>query len=153
MKEIDQKYQEIANILVEMIPEEWEKIYLYAEINEGYSQVFFYYYNKRNNNEPIYSVNIPEVFDFNEVEFDHLDNELDDCINELWEEFRSKNLDKWTLLTFIMDNNGEFETKFEYLDPKKSEPYENAVIWKYDNLGIKGDSKRAQEILNIHLGT
>ncbi|MCF6135363.1 antitoxin YezG family protein [Thermoactinomyces vulgaris] len=26
-----------------MIPEEWEKVYLYAEVSEGFSYVYFYY--------------------------------------------------------------------------------------------------------------
>jgi hypothetical protein len=36
-------YQQIGETIVEMIPEEWEKVYLYAEVSEGFSYVYFYY--------------------------------------------------------------------------------------------------------------
>ncbi|GAF20179.1 hypothetical protein JCM19046_4885 [Bacillus sp. JCM 19046] len=45
-KAMETIYQKIANTLTTIIPEEWERVYVYAEMWEGYKRVFFYYYPK-----------------------------------------------------------------------------------------------------------
>ena len=40
-KMTEQIYQQVANTLVNIIPEEWKKIFLYAEYREGYKRCFF----------------------------------------------------------------------------------------------------------------
>ncbi len=37
---MEEIYQQIANSLVNIIPEEWKEIYLYAEFRDGYKKVF-----------------------------------------------------------------------------------------------------------------
>lgn len=36
---MEQIYQQVANTLVNIIPERWKKLYLYAEIREGYKKI------------------------------------------------------------------------------------------------------------------
>ncbi|MGZ0086032.1 immunity protein YezG family protein [Caldibacillus thermoamylovorans] len=73
-------YQQIADILVNMIPEAWRKILLYAEFREGYKKIFFYYYPEKEG-EPVYSLDITDLFDVDENEFDRLENELYSCFS------------------------------------------------------------------------
>ncbi|MFD1781580.1 immunity protein YezG family protein [Fredinandcohnia salidurans] len=46
-KKMEQLYQEIANILAKIVPQEWKKILLYAEYREGNKNVFFYLVNQK----------------------------------------------------------------------------------------------------------
>lgn len=100
---MEQLYQNIANTLVGMIPEGWSKIYLYAELREGYKKVFFYYY-PINGVKPVYSLDINDLFHINEEEYDGLENDLYNCFSKLREEFTEQDQEPWTNLTFILDN-------------------------------------------------
>ncbi|WP_231687701.1 immunity protein YezG family protein [Bacillus sp. CHD6a] len=82
-------YQSIANIVNDMIPEEWEKILLYAEIREGYKKCFFYY-NSPNSYKYIYSLGIPDLFSMDDEEYDTLEDELYDTFFKLQQEFKSQ---------------------------------------------------------------
>ena len=48
-KEINRLYREIAEIVNEMIPEEWEKFYFYAQISETGGERTFYIHLKIDN--------------------------------------------------------------------------------------------------------
>lgn len=56
---------QIANILCEIIPEQWLKIYLYAEIHKNSGTVIFYYNNK--DKYPIYSLDISKKYNVNNI--------------------------------------------------------------------------------------
>lgn len=106
-------YQKVANILVNIIPEKWVKIYLYAEFRDGYEKVFFYYYPE-NRLLPIYSLDITDLFNVDDVEFDKLENELYASFSELLEEFKIYEQEQWTYLTYILDNTGEMKINYGY---------------------------------------
>lgn len=61
-------YQDIAKNLNNIIQEEWEKVYLYAELDEDYEIVFFYYYPKESS-DPVYSLDILRYFDIGKEDF------------------------------------------------------------------------------------
>jgi hypothetical protein len=52
-------YQQIGETINEMIPEEWEKVYLYGEVGGGYCYAYFYYYPK-NSISPAYFYDVTE---------------------------------------------------------------------------------------------
>ncbi|MFD1337146.1 immunity protein YezG family protein [Oceanobacillus iheyensis] len=52
-KNMEELYQKAIDILTAMIPEEWYRISLYAEVREGYRKVFYYYTNSQNNSATI----------------------------------------------------------------------------------------------------
>ncbi|MDQ0218079.1 DUF600 family protein [Peribacillus cavernae] len=128
-------FQKAAQIMNEMIPEEWEKIYLYAQISEDHGTVFFYYFPV-GGNKPVYSLNVPKSFNLDEDEFINLRTELDDCFFELWEEIRGSDQEQWTCLTFILENTGNFKIEYGYEDLTENDPIETQVIWEYKTLGI-----------------
>ena len=52
-KKIKEKYEDIQKRLFYMIPEKWDKLYLYASVIDQFQKVqtgelFFYIYSKRN---------------------------------------------------------------------------------------------------------
>lgn len=54
-------YQKIAEQINEMIPSEWNKVSLYAEILDDSREVYFFF-NTKNSEEFIYSHDIPEYY-------------------------------------------------------------------------------------------
>ncbi len=122
-------YQQIANTLVDMISEEWDKIYLYAEYREGYKKVFFYYYPE-NKSKPIYSLDIIDIFNIDEDDFDRLENELYTCFTNLWLEFSQQELDSWSHLTYILDSNGKMKINYGYDDLSEISPVEKQEKWE-----------------------
>ncbi len=126
-------YQKVANILVEMIPEEWEKILLYAEVREGFSQVFFYYYPV-NQEQPVYSLDIVDMFNIDKPMHRKLKQELYDCFEELWNEFKVQDQELWTSLTYILDNMGRMKLNYGYDDISEISPDEKQDKWEAEYL-------------------
>ncbi|MDR9798430.1 DUF600 family protein [Aeribacillus pallidus] len=132
-KKMEQIYQKIANTLVKMIPEDWSKVYLYAELREGYKKVFFYYYPE-NGVKPVYSLDINDLFYVNEEEYDGLENDLYNCFSKLREEFIEQDQEPWTNLTFILDNTGKMKINYGYEDISHLSPVEKQEKWEAEYL-------------------
>ncbi|AYV70489.1 antitoxin YezG family protein [Bacillus sp. PK3-056] len=132
-KQMEAIYQKVANILVEMIPEEWEKILLYAEVREGFSQVFFYYYPV-NQEQPVYSLDIVDMFNIDKPLHRKLKQELYDCFEELWNEFMVQDQELWTSLTYILDNMGRMKLNYGYDDVSEISPDEKQDKWEAEYL-------------------
>lgn len=130
---MEQIYQQIANTLVNIIPEEWKEIYLYAEFREGYKKVFFYYYPDTGV-EPVYSLDITDLFNISEDEFDELENELYNYFTKLYEEFKEQKQEQWTNLTFILDNTGKMKINYGYEDISLLSPIEKQEKWEAEFL-------------------
>ena len=133
---MEQIYQQIANTLVNIIPEEWEKIFLYAEIREGYKKVFFYYYTQFIV-KPVYNLDITSLFNISEEEYDELENKLYNSFTRLWEEFRVQGQEQWTSLTFILDNSGKMKINYDYKDVSELSPIEKQDKWEAEYLNMK----------------
>ncbi len=133
-KKMEQTYQQIANTLVNIVPEAWNKIFLYAEYREGYKKVFFYYYPE-SGVKPVYSLDITDLFNINEDEFDELENKLYQCFSELWEEFKEQEQELWTNLTFILDNTGKMKINYGYEDISQLSPVDKQEKWEAEYLG------------------
>lgn len=149
---MEELYEKIANKANEMIPEEWEKLSMYAEVSEGASEVYFYYYPKRKNT-PIYSLDIVDIFEISEDEFDEMSMELNDYFEELREEFKRNKQEPWTSLTLMLESNGKFNIDYDYTDLSESDSYEQHIIWRYKYLGMQPspDRKRDVKIIQDYL--
>ncbi|WP_010531720.1 immunity protein YezG family protein [Lentibacillus jeotgali] len=132
-KKMEQIYQQVANTLVNIIPEQWKKLYLYAEIREGYKKVYFYYYPENGNN-PVYSLDIIDLFNMDEDMFDELENELYSCFSNLREEFKTQEQEPWTYLTFILENSGQMKINYSYEDVSQLDPVEKQEKWEAEYL-------------------
>lgn len=149
-EKLNQIYQEIATTVIEIIPEEWEKIYIYSEIQEDVSKVTFYYYSKEKD-IPIHVIKIPEIFDIDEDVIDQQRYKLYDYFEELWNEFIKTGQDPWTSLTMYLDNSGEFKIDFEYDDYSHLDDYEKSIIWKYRYLTITPEDEDDKQFLEEYL--
>jgi len=147
-------YQQIAEMVNDIIPEEWSKVYVYAEVQEDVSKVDFHYYPEGKEN-PVYVLEISDLFEIDEDYLDNLRNKLSDCFEELWNEFVRNNEDVWTNSTFILDRTGEFKIDYVYEDLSKVDDFERQVIWRFKYLGIEPpkEKKRARQIYERYLET
>jgi uncharacterized protein (TIGR01741 family) len=132
-KQTEVIYQKVAHILVDIIPEDWNNIILYAEVREGFSQVYFYYY-PTNQEKPVYSLDIPDVFNIDKRLHKELKQELYECFEELWNEFKVQEQDQWTNLTYILDNTGRMKLNYGYDDISHISPDEKQEKWEAEYL-------------------
>ncbi|MBD8035070.1 DUF600 family protein [Solibacillus sp. Sa1YVA6] len=143
-------YQNIAQIVVETIPEEWSKVLIYGEITEDTGNTFFFYY-PINNNSPIHSHNIPNMFGIEKEEYKERWRILLNSLEELWYEFKNNNQEPWTNLTFIFNSEGELKIDYDYEDLSEANDYERRIIWKYEYLGLIPEDEDDQEFLESYL--
>jgi uncharacterized protein (TIGR01741 family) len=118
-------YQKIGNILNQMIPDDWTKVYLCAQIFGTLSQVFFYY--RTSTNTIKYSLDIPEESERDD--FDSLEYELYNTCNQLQAEFDKQKQSKWTSFSFILDSLGKMTIDYSYDDISNEDPVQLHDKW------------------------
>ena len=152
-KKIKEMYEDIQRRIFYMIPEKWDKMYLYASVSDlidGHKtgELFFYYIPKGIfKKNPVNVYEIPQKFNLDEKEYLKLVNILYQKIVELREEFKKIELvPTWTNLTMIIDGI-HFKIEYDYEDLSKSKfsNYERHIIWRYNYLGIKEEQLNKKE--------
>ena len=63
-KRMNEIYENIAKQINDMIPTEWEKVWMYAEVLEDACEVYFYF-SPIESKEVVYSHDIPEEYKCN----------------------------------------------------------------------------------------
>lgn len=100
---------------------------------------------------PIYSHDIPEIYSFNEEEYDKLWYQLLDELKLLSDEFKNNNQEQWTNLTFTLESTGKFKVDYDYEDLSDADDHERRVIWEYTRLGLLPESEYDKSILEEYL--
>ena len=160
-KKIKEMYEDIQRRIFYMIPEKWDKMYLYASVSDlidGHQtgELFFYYIPKGIfKKNPVNVYEIPQKFNLDEKEYLKLVNILYQKLVELREEFKKIELvPTWTNLTMIIQGT-QFKDEYDYEDLSKSKfsSYERHIIWRYNYLGIKEEqlNKKEREIIERYL--
>lgn len=160
-KKIKEMYEDIQRRIFYMIPEKWDKMYLYASVSDlidGHKtgELFFYYIPKGIfKKNPVNVYEIPQKFNLDEKEYLKLVNILYQKIVELREEFKKIELvPTWTNLTMIIQGT-QFKVEYDYEDLSKSKfsSYERHIIWRYNYLGIKEEqlNKKERKIIERYL--
>lgn len=159
--EVKKIYASIQKQLFYLIPEKWDRIYLYASVVEQIldletGELFFYYFPKGIlKKNPINVYEIPNRFNLDEEEYIHLVERLYHTIKDLRQIYKEKNARLWSNITIKIEKL-KFEVEFNYeeLTASKYSGEERHIIWKYNNLGIplesfnKKERKLIQEYLN-----
>ena len=160
-KKIKEMYEDIQKRIFYMIPEKWDKMYLYASVSDlidgnKTGELFFYYIPKGIfKKNPVNVYEIPQKFNLEEKEYLKLVNILYQKIVNLREEFKKiELLPTWTNLTMSIQGI-KFEVEYDYEDLSKSKfsSYERHIIWRYNYLGIKEEqlNKKEKEIIEKYL--
>ena len=143
-KKIKDKYEDIQRKLFYMIPEKWDKLYLYASVIDQFTKVqtgelFFYYIPKGIlKKNPVNVYEIPSKFNIEEADYLNLVEMLYNSIKSLREEFRTTEQELWSNITISIENN-KFKVEFNYEKLQGSEytSYERHIIWRYKYLGLE----------------
>lgn len=143
-------YNAIAKKLDQIIPVKWDKISMYAEEIGNVRSVSFYYYTD-NGKKVHYSGNIPEEYNVNEEIYDSLTDELVAINKKLWLEFKNSGEPTWYALTFHLDCDWKFETKFSYERNTEIGKLEREIRWAYDELGLVPEDEYEKTLLNGYL--
>lgn len=157
-KKVKEIYEDIQKKLFYMIPEKWDRLYLYSSIldepdEEGKTgELFFYYIPKGIFKKKAVNVyEIPAKFNLDENQYLRLVQLLYAKIKELRKEFRkSERNEIWSNITITIQSL-KFKVEYDYTDLVHSDfsSYERHVIWRYEILGIGEEqvSREDKEIL------
>ena len=153
-------YSQIQNQLFYMIPEKWDKIYLYAAVIEKINhletgEMFFYYYPKGLlKKNPVNVYEVPSKFNVDEEAYMKLVNELYNTIQSLRKEFEKAGEKLWTNLTISIENL-KFHIEYDYEDLEKSyySSYDRHIIWQYKYLDLPMErlSKKDRKMLESYI--
>ena len=160
-KKIKEMYEDIQRRIFYMIPEKWDKMYLYASVSDlidskKTGELFFYYIPKGIfKKNPVNVYEIPQKFNLDEKEYLKLVNILYEKIVDLREEFKKIEITPtWTNLTMKIEGV-KFKVEYDYEDLNKSKfsSYERHIIWRYNNLRIREEqlSKEEHKIIERYL--
>ncbi len=154
------EYAKIQKQLFYMIPEKWDRIYLYASIinqinNLQTGELYFYYYPKGLlKKNPVNVYEVPSKFNLEEEMYLKLVEELYNSIKELRKLCRKPETELWSNLTIKIEDF-KFIVEYSYEDLLHSE-YSNSdrhIIWVYENLNkpLESFSKSERNIINKYL--
>lgn len=160
-KKIKDIYEIIQKMIFYMIPEKWDKLYLYSSVIDKQDgtqtgELYFYYIPKGIiKKKPVNVYEIPSKFNVDETEYLKLVKALYEKIKQLREQFRkSETGSLWTNITIIIENY-KFKVEYNYEDLLHSQfnSYERHIIWRYKYLNIKPEqmNKKDREIIDRFL--
>lgn len=141
--EIRKVYSELQKQLFYLIPEKWDRIYLYASVEEKMKgletgELFFYYFPKGIlKKNPVNVYEIPNKFSLNEEEYIKLVEKLYKEIKNIRDIFKKYKHRLWTSLTIRIEGlKFEIEYNYEDLISSKYSNIDRHIIWKYLNLKL-----------------
>lgn len=146
-------YSKIQNQIFNMVPEKWDKLYLYASVIEQINnletgEMFFYYYPKGGliKKNPVNAYEVPNKFNVDEDAYMKLADRLYNTIKQLRKEYIIGNEKVWSNITISIENF-KFKAKFGYEDLlySKYSNYERHLIWKYEYLGLQPEMLNRKE--------
>lgn len=153
-------YIEIQKQLFYMIPEKWDKLYLYSSIITHPShletgEMFFYYIPKGVfKKNPINVYEIPNKFNINEEEYHKLVDRLYTTIKRLRSIHIKTNRRKWySVVISIADFKFNVEYNYEDLRESNFDSYERHIIfrYKYLNLPYTSFTKKEKKIIEDYI--
>ncbi len=159
-KSIKMAHEEIQKNIFAMLPEKWDRLYLYASVTDHFNnlqtgEMFFFYYPKGVlKKNPINVYEVPVKFNIDESQYFKLADELFSSIKKLRAECREQGEELWTNLTISIEKL-KYKVEYSYDDLTSSELDSDArhLIWEYNYLGIPYESlnKKERDIINKYL--
>ena len=133
------KFKEIYTSILNLIPEKWEKVCLYASSFKNLKgEMFFYYFPKKIiKAKPINCYEVPNKFDIDEFTYNEELYKLYNKIKDLKEALNSN----WTNVTIVI-NKKNLIAQFYFNDLSKSKysDEDRHMIWQYKYLNLPIDS-------------
>lgn len=150
--EVKKIYASLQKQLFYLVPEKWDRIYLYASVVEQMlnletGELFFYYYPKGIlKKNPINVYEVPNRFNLNEEAYINLVEKLYHTIKELREVYKKQGARLWSNITIkLVGLKFQIDFHYEDLTYSKYSNIERHIIWKYENLDIPLESFNRKE--------
>ncbi len=159
-KSLRMAHEEVQKNIFAMIPEKWDRLYLYASITDHFNnlqtgEMFFFYYPKGVlKKNPINVYEVPVKFNLDENQYFKLADELFNSIKKLRLECQEQGEELWTNLTISIEKL-KYRVEYSYDDLNSSEFDSDSrhLIWEYTYLDIPYESlnKKERNIINEYL--
>lgn len=111
MLTIDELYQEIADVLVEIVPERWTKISVNARVHEMNSAVTLAYIPLKGEGV-VFGEAIPTAFKAYKALYPQLLEELEVTFSQLWYAVKEQEGEAFTHVTYTIDQDGAIDVKY-----------------------------------------
>ncbi len=149
-QELQSIYQEIAETVNEMIPEEWEKLFFYAQVSEDGGGTYFFYKPNHQVDSYIYSLEIPFKYNIDEGKFKYNKRKLFSLAEKMREIFKKEGQEIWYSFTLTLDKSGKFNIHYDYTNWFNTEYSfsDQMIIWKQKYLGEKPTEKNQQMLID-----
>ncbi len=125
---MQKNFEMIAKKLQSILPQNWEKVCLYSEIEENSYETVFYCFIK-GNAQPIQCYNLVDEYEIEEDDIDDVFYEINKILKSEWIKLKEKGKDVWTNYTFILESNGKFFEEYDYSDLSEG-AYDYKKTWK-----------------------
>ncbi|WP_144678749.1 immunity protein YezG family protein [Bacillus altitudinis] len=150
MESIEHYYKKIAESINELIPYDWDKVWMYAEILDDSAGITFCF-NETNSEEYVYGHEIPLKYNVSKSTYIHLLYELSKTFEELKKAYIQNDLGAWTTATLQLDKTGKFSIDYGYEDILSIGLYgiQRRAVWEYKTFGfLPEDEKDKEAVLN-----
>ncbi len=116
----DKIFQEVFDIIYPVLPAYWKKMVLYVAYTDGSYSMKFYTMDEKNIYTDCFKQKNADRMQLIRI-FTNIDKVLSVGRKQL------ENANKWTVMTMIVDNNGDMKTEFDYTDIN-----ENAILYEQE---------------------
>lgn len=161
-KPLKMAHEELQQKIFVMLPEKWDRLYLYASIIDHFNnlqtgEMFFYYYPKGVlKKRPVNVYEVPTKFNIDETQYFKLADELYASIKELRKRCVENGEKAWSNLTISIEKL-TYKVEYSYEDLQTSEFDNNArhIIWGYKYLNVPYESfnKKERNIIDRYIKT
>ena len=149
---IRELYQELANLIKAMIPEEWSTVYFYGEVLPDSGSAYFFY-RRSSDNELIYSHDLTRKYRVDKRVFGKQMLAIFHCQADLNREYAANYEKVWTNLTLILERSGKFDIKFGYEDVLHCgyDSFDRRKIWMYEVIGVEPEDEEGKALIQRYL--
>ncbi|MCC5803768.1 antitoxin YezG family protein [Rossellomorea vietnamensis] len=151
-KEINRLYKKLAETVNEMILEDWNEFYLYAQISETGGGTYFFY-NTLEDEQYKYSLEIPFKYQIDEDEFEKKEDHLYKLSKELRKVFKDNDQEAWYSFTMSLNSSGKFTLHYDYTNWFDTEYSfgDQMIIWKYTYLGEVPTCEKSKTLIDKYI--
>ena len=145
-KQMNEKIIEIVPQANDMIPVEWDDLYINFEVDKTRrgGVIFFFKYKGKYH----YYMDIPSLFNISEDEFDNDFMKLFDLGGEMKKIFIEQGLEEWSAFTIKVDEQNKTSLDFDYAPWNDSEfgPTDRIEFFEYKYLGKQPANEKEFEL-------
>lgn len=138
-------YREIAEIINELIPEDWEDFYFNSEVGNGEGGVFFFF-KPTSKHDYVYCRDILKKYNINSDIYNELMRNLLKVTNSLKNLFLENGQEPWFSITMKLTSEGKLNIEYDYTKWRESSfgPSDRLEYWesKYLNNIPQDESDR-----------